>query len=522
MSVNKKIAKTYLILVVASILGYLLSIAKEMLVAKNFGITKSIDAFYAASTIPNFINSVFFQPFNIIFIPIIVKYKLQNREEANKIASIAMNYIFLFLIIAAVIIFVSAQEIIKYAFGKLNPDTQILSTKILRIVITTTFFYGFGSVMVSILNAYENFLWPAISQVFIPISTILLILFFSNKWGIYVLPWGLLAGLFVQFIFLIPFVMKEGYRHSFDLKYHPEIKKALNFILFLISTGIMANLSPVINRIMASWLPSGSISALGYAEKLIQIPGTIFSATIATAVYPFFSQQIAENKIEELKNSIATTIKMTGFIFIPMAVIMIVLAKPTIQLVLQRGAFDLYATELTSKIFVCYSFQLFSTYAMVVMHRIFFIWRDIKSILIIVISSVILNVLFNFIFIEIVRPPAAGLALSASVSLFIVTIIHYVLLKQKIGYLYGLSVIKSLSKFALVAGISGIVVMTLFQESNRLVVSISIIIRLIKILLSSGIGMIIFVSIAVVLKFEEVMKVYNILKLKIKNTLQIF
>ncbi|MCD6413830.1 MAG: hypothetical protein J7L54_06775, partial [Elusimicrobia bacterium] len=105
---NQKIARASAILIIASLLGHILSLGKEILVANYFGISKLMDAFYAAITVPNLTNNVFLSTFGAVFIPIFIKYKIKNREESNQVASITTNYFFLFFLLGAILIYIFA------------------------------------------------------------------------------------------------------------------------------------------------------------------------------------------------------------------------------------------------------------------------------------------------------------------------------------------------------------------------------------------------------------------------------
>jgi len=97
LNTHRKIARAYAILVGASIAGHALSMVKEIIAANAFGVSKAMDAFYAALTFPNLINSIFLSPFSIIFIPILIRYKTKSLPEANRIISTVSNVIFLVL-----------------------------------------------------------------------------------------------------------------------------------------------------------------------------------------------------------------------------------------------------------------------------------------------------------------------------------------------------------------------------------------------------------------------------------------
>jgi len=512
---NLKIAKAALILIVASTCGHILSLGKEILVANYFGITKVMDAFYAAITVPNLINGVLLSTFGAVFIPVFIRYKLKDKEEANRVASVLINYLSLFLILWAVLIFIFAPWITTYGFHGFEPETNLLAVKLLRIACLVLVFSGLIGAMTGILNAFEHFAWPAFSQMFVTLSTIFFILFFVKKWGIFVLAYGLIAGLIIQFFFLIPIIKHKGYHHYFDFQWrHPAVKEMLFMALPFFIAIVMSELNIVVDRVMASYLTPGSIAALGYAGRLVQVPLVIFSSSIATAVFPFFATQVAENKMEEMKDSLAKSIRMAGFIFIPLTVMLIILARPLIQLLFQRGAFTQEATGLTSIILVCYSFQLFFYTGGILLGRVFFALRQMMTVLKMAIFGLILNVILNFVFIRLITPPAAGLALSTSGVCFFGMLIQFVFLKRRLKSLREKYILKGLVRIIIVSIVMGWVTFTLFHRltdmSNFQGVSGQItLIGLIIIL-----GLAIFGGLSFLLRIEEIGKILEKIKIK--------
>jgi putative peptidoglycan lipid II flippase len=520
-STNRRIANAYFIMMAASMAGHLLSMAKEMIVANFFGITNAMDAFYTAQTVPILINNVLISPFNIIFIPIFIKYKLQNQEEANRITSVVTNYITIFLIIASAAVFLSSEYIIKYGFGGLEPSSASMAIVILRITSISIILTGLVNVTTGILNAYEHFLWPAVSQMFITISIIVFIIFFSARWGIYVFAWGLVAGTLVQLVFLAPVARKHGYRHYFDFDWRrPELREMLKLLLLFLVFAALSGVNLVVNRIMASWLPEGSISALAYADKLVQMPLIIFSGSMAVAIYPFFSRQAAENKIDEMKDTLSTSIRMSGFIFIPLAIFMMILAEPTIQLLFERGKFDHRATVMTSATFICYAFQLFSMFAAVIMMRLFFVFQDMKSIFKAIGISIPLNIALNFILMKTVNPPAAGIALSTSIGCLVTAVIYFYMLKKRLTTLHGIAIIKSLAKTAAVGLAAGAVVFAVFSWLNAAWQHTAVN-QFFKLAIATLSGAAVFVTMAYWTKMEEAEKIFNLAKNKIQNIVKI-
>ncbi|OGS08509.1 MAG: murein biosynthesis integral membrane protein MurJ [Elusimicrobia bacterium RIFOXYA12_FULL_51_18] len=515
MSTNRKIAKAYSTLVAASILGHALSLAKEVLSASYFGVSRAMDSFYAALTVPNLINGIFLSPFAMIFIPLIAKHKTKDMGEANRIISSVSNLVFIFLFAASILAFVFADYVIRIFSPGLDAETAANAGKMLRIISVGITLTGAVNILTGVINAFEHFLWPAISGMFITVCTIFFMLFFTDRLGVFVLGWGLLAGTILQFLLLAHFAKKYGFRHSavVDLN-HPEIQKSLNLMFLYLIIIVLWGLNTVVNRYMASSLPAGSITALAYADKLVQVPLIIFSGAIATSIYPFLSAQAAENKTEDIRNTVSLSIRMSAFIFIPLAVTMMILAKPAVQLFFQRGAFDAAATELTSKILVFYCLLLFSNYATAIMARLLFAFQAPISIMKIAFTGLVINIILNFIFIKLMNPPACGIALSTAVSSFITAIIYFIVLKKRISNLHGLVILKSLSRITAFSAVSGLAVFFTYAWISG-VVQDSVLTRAITLAASAGAGVLTFLVISAVFKLEEFWKIYQMIRARL-------
>jgi len=516
MSVNRKIAKASIILISASMLGYLLSFFKEILVAARFGATWKMDAYYAAITIPGLIIGVLTVTFRAIFIPVFLKYRARLSEEAQKIANIVISYVTICLLTGVLFIAIFASPIISLFFSGFDLETGLLAVKLLRIVSIMVLFSGFISLSTGILNAYKNFAVPALSSVLVTICVIFFIVFSKESMGIYTLVYGAVIGTFLQFILLAFVLKRKGFRYrvAFDQR-HPgigQIKKQAP--LFLLS-ALFGQLNIVVDRLMASGLIAGSIAALGYADKLVQAPLQIFSRSIATAAFPFFATQVAENKVEELKDSLAANIRMAGFILIPLTVMLMVLSEPIIRLFFERGEFTPQATQLTAIIFRCYALQLFFKTIAWLLVRVFYALQDMKVIIKLGFIQSMLNVIFNLILMKYITPPVAGIALSTSMVLIFYVILSFIFLKRKLTQLRGYYILKGISMIMLASLIAGIVTFVVFQDLGKIIISSLIIAQIKRISGAIIIGGATFILVSFLLKIEEVVKIRDIIKEKV-------
>jgi len=520
-STNRKIARASIILILITILGNMLGLFKEILVAKYFGITRAIDSFYAALSIPTYLLNIILAPFVPIFIPLYIKYRSENTpQDADKLANIFINYILIVFLIMAACCVLFSRQIIGLSFSGFDPGTIATTATMLRIVGVTILFSGMITIFTGIINAHEKFFWPAASQMLVTLSNIFFLVAFSKKWGGYVFAWGLFFGLLAQCLILVYNAVKIGYRHHLDFNWkHPAIVRLFQLASLAMLSSVIAGFTPYFNRVVASWLPEGSIASLAYADKIFSLPTLIFSGTMVTALFPFISLQAAEKRIDELKHTLASSIKMSAFIFIPIAVIIIILAKPLVQLLFQRGAFDTFATDLTSNVLVFLSFQLFFIYSIGILQRVIFAFYGMKSVLVITVITTILNIVLNVIFVKVVNPPVVGIALASSIVCAVSALLHFFVVKRELTFLHGISIIKSILGFCALAFIAGGGMYLVYNQFGR-IIDYSFAFRAVKIGVSASIGFVFYGLLAYLFKLEEFTKAFSLFKEKVADYLK--
>ncbi|MDD5557714.1 MAG: murein biosynthesis integral membrane protein MurJ [bacterium] len=438
MSTDRKIARASATLMAASAIGHVLSLAKEILVAATFGITRAMDAYFAALTIPTLLNNVLISTFGAVFIPIFVKYRLRNRDEANHIASVVINCISLLLLALAALLALLAPAVVGIVFRGLPPETALIAVKVLRVLSVTVVLSGLIGMISGVLNAQEHFAAPAFSQMCITVSTIVFILALASRSGIFVLPYGMIVGLAVQLVILIPVVARKGYQHFLSMRSdHPAVRGMVTLSLLFFATIVASHMNVVVDRIMASFLAAGSIAALGYADKLVQAPIMIFSMPIVTAAFPFFSAQAAGDRIDELRDSIAKAVRMTAFIFLPLTLVLAVLAHPFVTLLYQRGSFVPKAAALTSSVFTFYVLQLFFFTVTLLLVRVFLAFQRMSALIRLTVLGVALNAGLNLLLMRLTDPPVAGIALATSVVYAVLMSLMLLSVRRMIGGLRG-------------------------------------------------------------------------------------
>ncbi len=420
LSTNRKIASATTVLIFSSIIGLVLSLLKEIIVASKFGISSGMDAFYAALVIPNFTAVILTSTFATIFVPVFIKKKLQDPQSADALASATLTFAFIILSVSSLLIFSLAPFIIALFFHGLPPGTSVLATKALRVLSFTIIPLGLVGIYTGIYNSHERFVLANFSQILVTVSIIFVVGLFSNKFGVQTLAAGMLGGLILQLVLLSSLVTATGYRFKWNFDYRSSgLLEQLYPAGMLLLTLIAIQLNTVVDRVMASYLSPGSIASLGYADKLIQVPIALFSTSIASAIFPYFSQQIARSSFDELKASIARSINTTALIFIPLTFLCIILAEPLITVLFKRGSFGPEAVHLTAILLMCYSFQLFFYTIVLIFGKVLMALNNVKVLFRIIAMGVLSNVVLNLLFIKLMPVPVAGIALSTSVVMLI-------------------------------------------------------------------------------------------------------
>ena len=149
-----------------------------------------------------------------------------------------------------------------------------------------------------------------------------------------------------------------------------------------------------IGTILASLLPTGSVSYLYYADRIVELPLGVFAIAVGTATLPSFSEQVAQGRFEELKRTIAFSLRIILFITIPATVAMIMLRNPIISVLFQRGEFGVQSTLLTAQALLCYAVGLWAFSIIRIIVSAFYSLQDTGSPMKAAIVALIVNVVF--------------------------------------------------------------------------------------------------------------------------------
>jgi putative peptidoglycan lipid II flippase len=283
-------------------------------------------------------------------------------------------------------------------------------------------------------------------------------IFLAEAYGVYGLIWGAILGSVGHLLVQIPGLMRHG------LKYYPIFDwgdsdlwhilklmgpRVLNIIVIQINFVVMFNL--------ASYLGTGTVSALDYGWDLMQMPQTIIGSAIGIVLFPTLSELAARGDIAGLRQTLAQTLRIILALAIPAMVGLIVLGRPIIRVMFERGEFGPESTAAVYQSLQFWALALIAHCALEVVNRVFYAQKDTITPLLSSLVSMVINLLLALALYRSLL--AGGLALSNGVAVTVEVLIMLVIAHRRLGGVYAGSILNTLIRTLLAAGAMGLVIL---------------------------------------------------------------
>ena len=427
----------------AFILSQLAGLFRRILVARVFGASFELDAFIAANRVSETLfNLVAGGALGSAFIPIYSKYLVKdNKKNAWELASSIGNLVTLILTFLAITSFIFAPQIVKYALAPglaSDPTLFQLTIQLLRIQLVSSILFGISGLIMGILNSHKVFLIPALTPAMYQIGMIIGVYVFSPTMGIFGLAWGVVLGAFLHLLLQVPSVIKRVGQYSFSLGLrNQDVGQVLRLMVPRLLGVAVVQLNFWVNSALATKMSAGSLVGIDYAFSLMLMAQAIIAQSAATAMMPTLTAQYTLGKIDEVRNSLSSTLRGVLFLSIPASVGLIILAKPLVTILYQRGNFTEYSTELVTWALVWYSGGLIGHALVEVLARAFYALHNTKTPVTIGVFAMILNVFLSFsfssLFTKLGWMPHGGLALANSFATLLEAIVLLIFIRIRLN-----------------------------------------------------------------------------------------
>ncbi len=468
---RKKVTKAAGIVGAATLLSRITGFLRDMVIAHLFGASAAADAFFVAYRIPNLLRRLFAEgALTIAFIPIFTEtFMRQGLAEARQLAKATSGLLCLSLLIICGLGMIFSTEVLMLIAPGFTQDEAVfgLAVTLTRWCFPYIFFISLAALCSGVLNSQEHFFTPALSPVLLNLCMIGAALSLDLTPSVMSLAVGVLVGGSAQLAIQLPYLKAKGISIWPSFKFHnPALKRILKLMLPAAFGAAIYQITVLVNTIMASFLPSGSISYLYYADRLVEFPLGIFAVALSTAVLPSLSRQAVAGNYQALIETFHYGLRLTMFICLPAMVGLILLGGPIISIFFGRGEFGATEISATTLALWGYGVGLWAFAGLRAVLPAFYALKDTKTPVKVGAACLVINIACGLILMQILQH--TGLALATSISSIANFGALLWLLKLKLGPLGLRAVLKSLMGIALASlAMAGVLLLSLFLLQTR-------------------------------------------------------
>jgi putative peptidoglycan lipid II flippase len=454
----RSVARAALLVMSLLAVSKVVGVIDDLVKARVFGTSAELDAFIAAGGLPELLNTVISGgALAAPFIPVLAGYLSQNdREGAWRLVSNVVNLALLATAVLAVLVAAFAPWLVTHVIASgFSPEQQALTAGLMRLTLVSTLIFAASGVVMSVLHAHQHFLLPALAPILFNLGIIGGAVFLARPWGVWGLAVGAVAGSAMHLLIQVPGLLRYRARWLPVLDFDdPGLRRVLQLMGPRVLTLGVVQLNMLVAVRLASDMSAGSVSALNFGWRLMQMPETVIGTAIATAVFPTLSELAAQGRTGQLRDTLAAALRAVLAMGMPAALGLVLLGRPLIELLFGGGQFGSASTDAVLAALSGYAVGLVGHAALEVAARAFFARQDTRTPLLVAVLGMIITVALSLG----LRGPLghAGLALANSLGVSSEVLLLLWLARRPLGGLEGSRLGFTLLRAAVATGVMGL------------------------------------------------------------------
>ncbi len=405
-------------------------LVRDVVLAQALGAVAAADAFFVAFRIPNFFRRLFAEgSFSIAFVPVLSDYR-HNRSRAdtlqllNRTAGALGSVLFMVTLLVVV-----ASPLVTTVFApgfRLDSEKFELTAQMIRITFPYLFFISLTGMAGAILNAYDRFAVPAFTPVLLNVCLItgaLLGQFWTGEPAM-TLAWAVLVAGIVQFCFQLPFLARMHMLPVPELRWDdPGVRRILKLMAPAVIGASVYQVNVLFDTLLASLLPTGSVSWLYYSDRLSELPLGVFGIAIATVILPALSRQHFAANPAEFSATLDWANRLVLLIGMPAALALVILALPILSTLFMYGEMSAFDVQMSAASLRAYALGLVAFMLVKVLATGYFSREDTRTPvrigIIAMLANMGMNLVLVLVFYHLWQIGHAGLALATSLSAYL-------------------------------------------------------------------------------------------------------
>ncbi len=389
-----------------TMMSRVLGLIRDIAIAGFIGATANADAFFVAFKIPNFLRRLFAEgAFSQAFVPVLAEYRQRGsqalvRDLLDSVAGVLGGSL---LIVTLLLVVAAPAMTALFAPGFLSDSYKFaLTTDMIRITFPYLFLIAMTGFCGAVLNSYGRFAVPAFTPVWLNLSLIAAALV-ASPWfeePVFALAWGVFLAGVVQLLFQLPFLYRQELlpRPRWDTQ-HKGVRQILGLMVPALFGVSVSQINLLLDTVLASFLPTGSVSWLYYSDRLTELPLGVFGIAIATVILPRLSSLQADADTERFSATIDWGMRTVLLIALPASVALMLLASPILVTLFQYGALSAADVGMTSLSLRAYSLGLLAFMLIKVLAPGFYARKDMVTPVKIGIAAMVANMVLNLLFV---------------------------------------------------------------------------------------------------------------------------
>jgi len=437
----------------ATLVSRILGFARDMVVARAFGAGPVTDAFFVAFRIPNLLRRLLAEgALSTAFVPVFTAslthdghagFRAMFRAVAGATAVALCAVSALGMLAAPWIVRVMAPGWTS------DPGQIALAADLTRFMFPYLVLVGLASLGMAALNAHHRFFTAALGSAVLNVAMILAVGVLVTRVvpPILSLAIGVLVGGAGQFLVQLPELRRVGVPLWPSAEWrHPAVRVIAGRLWPAVFALAAVQVTVLVNTLLASLLPPGTVSYLYYADRIMEFPLGVFGIALATAALPSMSAQAARGELAALRDTVTFSLRLSAFIAVPAAVGLVALGHPIVRLLFQRGEFTASDAVLTTQALAGYAVGLPAFSATRLAAQTFYALGDTRTPVRAGLVSVAANIALALLLMWPLKH--AGLALASSLSAYVNLALLYWLLRLRLGRLGSRETVLSLARTA--------------------------------------------------------------------------
>ncbi len=441
-SSSRQIARSSGVVMVGFVLSAVTGLAIQILISRAFGTSPELDAYIAGNRLPEILFALIGGgALASAYLPTLSTFITREDDRgAWRLTSSIVNLLIVILGLLSVLAWLVAPWMVRnvLAPGFDSVDQIALTVRLLRIMLLSPVIFGVSGLMMATLNAHQHFLFPALAPASYRMGQIIALLVLVSRFGVVGLAWGAVLGAFLHLAVQVPMFLKLRPQLSLELGLAvPEVRQVGRLMAPRLLGVAVVQLNFLVNTIIASGQPEGSLAALMFAWQLMYMPQAVIAQAIAIAALPTFSAQVARGEFDALRSTLATTVRGVVFLSLPASLGLILLRKPIVALLFERGFFTAESTSMVAWALLWYAAGLLGHALLEVIVRGFYANKDTRTPVFVgalaMGLNIVLSLLFSALFTQIGWPPHGGLALANSLATGLEVVVLLLLMGRQLN-----------------------------------------------------------------------------------------